>query len=355
MISIKRLIESNTEENLQALLRAYRDALGAVGEAGMRTCPPAGAALRESLDNLQEHLAGELTPAVVESTGAGVREKIGVWGDSAAEHFNRQTGEVKEIMLVLARTAEALGRRDRQYGSQFREFTEQLRNVANLEDLNRMRASLLESAVALKGCVEKMALENQETVARLSQEVHKYEARLDAAERQASSDPLTGLENRRKVERSIERRLENGQTFTVILIDLNGFKQINDGYGHLAGDQVLKQFADELKSVFRVVDVVGRWGGDEFVVVLDATAAEAESYIERIRKWVFGNYSLGAKNGGRQVCVEGALGVAAGRPGDTLAALVGRADAAMYRDKHAAAAGARAKPDGPRGKPVAPD
>lgn len=335
MISIKRLIESNAEENLQALLHAYREALGAMGEVGVRTCPPAGATLREGLNNLQQHLAGELTPALVESTGEEVQEQIGRWGDCAAGRFSRQTGEVKEIMLVLARTAEALGRRDRQYGSQFQEFTDRLRSIANLEDLNRMRSSLLDSAVALKGCVEKMAEENRETVARLSYEVNKFRVRLDAAEHLAASDPLTGLENRRKVERSIGHRLENGQSFSVILIDLNGFKKINDGHGHLAGDQVLKQFAEELKSVFRVVDVVGRWGGDEFIVVLDATAAEAEAYSERIRKWVFGNYTLGAKSGGRQARVDGAIGVAASRPGDTLVTLVGRADAAMYEDKRA--------------------
>ena len=333
MISIKRLIESKAEENLQALVRAYREALGAIGEVGARTCPPAGAALREGLDNLQQRLAGELTPTLVESTGAEVEEEIGRWGDSAAERFSQQTGEVKEIMLVLARTAEALGRRDHEYSSQFQEFTERLRTIASLEDMNRMRASLLESAVALKGCVEKMAAENRETVARLSHEVNKYQVRLDAAERQAASDPLTGLENRRKVERSIERRIESGQGFSVILIDLNGFKQINDCHGHLAGDRVLKLFAEELKAVFRVVDVVGRWGGDEFIVVLDGTAAEAESYLERIRKWAFGIYALDAKKGGRRARVKGAIGVAACQPGDTLATVVERADAAMYEDK----------------------
>ena len=93
---------------------------------------------------------------------------------------------------MLARTAEALGRRDQQYGSQFHEFTERLRTIANLEDLDRMRPRCCESAVALKGCVEKMAEENQETVARLSHEVNKYQARLDAAEHLAASDPLTG-------------------------------------------------------------------------------------------------------------------------------------------------------------------
>ena len=121
----------------------------------------------------------------------------------------------------------------------------------------------------------------------------------------------------------------------MILIDLNGFKKINDGHGHLAGDRVLKQFAEELKSVFRVVDVVGRWGGDEFIVVLDATAAEAEAYSERSASGSSAITRWGAKSGGRQARVDGAIGVAASRPGDTLVTLVGRAVAAMYEDKRA--------------------
>ena len=76
------------------------------------------------------------------------------------------------------------------------------------------------------------------------------------------------------------------------MLDLNGFKQVNDTYGHEAGDDLLKQFSTELRSASRATDVVGRWGGDEFIVVLDGNLTEAQSHVERMQKWVFGSYTL---------------------------------------------------------------
>jgi len=118
-------------------------------------------------------------------------------------------------------------------------------------------------------------------------------------------------------------------------LDLNCFKKINDSCGHLAGDQVLQQFSTELKGVFRVTDSIGRWGGDEFVVVMDSSQSEADDYAARIKRWVFGDYTVGAAGERRKVHVEAAMGVAEWRSGETMAQLLGRVDQAMYKQKHA--------------------
>jgi diguanylate cyclase (GGDEF)-like protein len=157
-----------------------------------------------------------------------------------------------------------------------------------------------------------------------------------ALERRATTDELTGLVNRREFERVAEEmllaadRFENG--ICVMLIDLNGFKQINDSLGHQFGDLVLKAVAERLRSAVRDTDVVGRWGGDEFVILLpgivDGTGVRAAA--ERIGR------SLAATPVVRDVSITGAIGAALfPRHGVELGGLLSAADVAMYGAKAA--------------------
>jgi diguanylate cyclase (GGDEF)-like protein len=157
-----------------------------------------------------------------------------------------------------------------------------------------------------------------------------------ALERRATTDELTGLVNRREFERVAEEmllaadRFENG--ICVMLIDLNGFKQINDTLGHQFGDLVLKAVAERLRSAVRDTDVVGRWGGDEFVILLpgivDGTGVRAAA--ERIGR------SLAETPVVRDVSITGSIGAALfPRHGVELGELLSAADVAMYSAKAA--------------------
>ena len=334
MISIKKLIERNGEELFHATLDSYCSLLKAIGESGVQACPPVGSTLRQNLLPLQAAFSTEPTPTLLRETGQKVEAEITQWGCGAADYFKHRAGEIKELMMILARTAELIGERDQRYSRQFEEFTGRLEGMADLHDLAQIRDSLVKSAIDLKACAEAMAAESQQSVARLRADVRVYQERLDEAEQLARRDPLTGLDNRRGVESSIESRIRQGRTFSVLILDLNGFKQLNDTCGHLAADEVLKQFSAELKSGFRAADIVGRWGGDEFIVVLDGGRQKANVHLERITRWVFGDYTVRVGETSRKVPVSAAIGVAEWQAGDSMRTLLERADAAMYRDKH---------------------
>ncbi|HEY5938469.1 MAG TPA: GGDEF domain-containing protein, partial [Kofleriaceae bacterium] len=120
----------------------------------------------------------------------------------------------------------------------------------------------------------------------------RAEAALRASEAKmrdlAIRDGLTGLFNRRHVlevlENAVVRSLEDGQRLSVALIDLDFFKKVNDEHGHLIGDAVLRDFANQLRQRLRASDVVGRYGGEEFVIVLaSATADAARRILETLR------------------------------------------------------------------------
>jgi diguanylate cyclase (GGDEF)-like protein len=118
-------------------------------------------------------------------------------------------------------------------------------------------------------------------------------------------------------------------------VDIDDFKKVNDTYGHLTGDELLRQFAAEIKSVCRSKDLIGRWGGDEFIILLDCGLAMATSQIDRLREWVCGNYKLEGKSGQISLRVNASIGLAEHQPPEPMKALLSRADAAMYKNKAA--------------------
>jgi diguanylate cyclase (GGDEF)-like protein len=162
---------------------------------------------------------------------------------------------------------------------------------------------------------------------------------LQKFERNATTDALTGLHNRHAMEetfpREVSRCLQNGQPVSLIMIDVDQFKRFNDLFGHVAGDRVLTAVARILQKQFRPRDLLVRFGGDEFAVLLPGIgAAEAMTIAERVREAVSG--TTGDSNDSLiQVPVEVSMGIAELEPGGTFESLLRAADAALYRAKDA--------------------
>ena len=151
-------------------------------------------------------------------------------------------------------------------------------------------------------------------------------------ERRAHHDPLTGLYNRghieEKLKAEVERSLRYRNALSVILFDIDHFKQINDTYGHDVGDEVLQAVARRVERSLRSVDRVGRWGGEEFLVILAETGKDSALLVaENLRRTVAeGEYGLPSP-------VTVSVGVAQFRSSDGTGSLVKRADQALYRAK----------------------
>lgn len=165
-------------------------------------------------------------------------------------------------------------------------------------------------------------------------EIHQLQERL---KEQAIRDPLTGLHNRRYLDETLPRELarakREGYPLSVVMIDLDRFKQINDNYGHPAGDEVITTLAQLLKTATRTSDVACRYGGEEFLVALPRM--ELEGAMVRANEWRTALADTFIRHGQFELKVTLSAGVATfPEHGSTVDALLELADHALYQSKH---------------------
>jgi len=163
---------------------------------------------------------------------------------------------------------------------------------------------------------------------------------VQATMQMAVRDSLTGLNNRRYFDSHVETMFNKasigGKPFALIIIDIDHFKQVNDTYGHPVGDEVLRLFSERLVKSVRSKDLASRFGGEEFVIAMPDTDGELAMVVaERMRREI-AEHPMVCENGTLQIPVTLSAGIAAlSSPDDSVAAMLERADKALYEAKRA--------------------
>ncbi|MPV67466.1 GGDEF domain-containing protein [Burkholderia sp. BE17] len=178
----------------------------------------------------------------------------------------------------------------------------------------------------------------REAMARTERALQELQRTNEKLEYMAATDPLTGAANRRRfierVEVEIARARRNGAPFSLLALDLDHFKAINDCYGHQTGDQVLQRFVKKCLDAIRPYDGVARVGGEEFMVLLPQAALDTARLVgERIRAAIAGTpFETGD---GKPIEVTVSVGISEfGRDGETIDAILRKADERLYQAKH---------------------
>ncbi|MCX2684175.1 GGDEF domain-containing protein [Pseudomonas sp. DCB_AW] len=174
-----------------------------------------------------------------------------------------------------------------------------------------------------------------ERVANMEHEALGYREHLEEQRQKALLDPLTGLPNRAAWSEHLEREMldwhENGGHLAMAILDLDHFKRINDNYGHLAGDKVLKIVADQLRKRLRGRDFIARFGGEEFVLLFPQTSPAAAAQMAELLRATIEACPFHFK--GERVVITASIGLGAFRSGERGDQVLKRADTALYRAK----------------------
>lgn len=206
-----------------------------------------------------------------------------------------------------------------------------LEGLLGTMDEHQQQRDLREQEVAarLKGLAER--------VAHMEQEAQGYREHLEVQRQKALLDPLTGLPNRaawsERLDYEVNAWHQRGNSLSLAMLDLDHFKRINDGYGHLAGDKVLKIIANVLSKRLRPTDFIARFGGEEFVLLMpDSALADALAVGEVLREAIA---ACPFHFKGEPVTITVSMGVAQFQPGERSDLALKRADEALYRAKAA--------------------
>lgn len=272
-------------------LECYLYSIIEIAEIIQAISPEVAASLSQSLLTLHSRISADPTPAALEQS----------------------RGELHDILETFCRKA-------------------RLQNETLARDLQQTLSMVAQSEDASSG-------PNREDLARLRQKIVEIQRRLHEVELLATLDPLTGVANRRDLDRELAARIEARQEFCVLLFDVDGFKEINDRYGHLYGDQVLKQLATRLSGQVRARDYICRWGGDEFLAILACDLAIAESRARQIAERLKGPYHIVVAGGEVRVDVAVTVGLVQYCAGESPEQIFRRVDEAMYRQKRLAPSG----------------
>jgi diguanylate cyclase (GGDEF)-like protein len=218
--------------------------------------------------------------------------------------------------------------------------------LAEFRDLVLLRLASIRNALEEKRRSEAMRHERLEeemeslnqNLSRMKKEVDQVHEKRKALEKEVLIDSLTGVANRRalrdRLKSEMYRFQRYGQVFSLVFFDVDRFKSINDTHGHWAGDRCLKEVVKRIAPILRETDLIGRWGGDEFVLIFSATDLEnAATVAERLRKLIQNTRLVYHKNEISMTVSVGVTQVISGDP--SLESVFNRADKAMYKSKKA--------------------
>ncbi|GBD44657.1 Diguanylate cyclase VdcA [bacterium HR40] len=254
---------------------------------------------------------------------AGLEQAIERAGEQLAELGSRLDDEVAEAEVGFRQSAERIERL--------------VARAADSEEPRELK-DLLARALAETRAVVEAALQLEHRLHVTRAELSAVTEAFISARREAETDPLTGLPNRRRFERAVahavERVRRGGPAPILLLADIDHFKDFNDRHGHVTGDLVLKAVAQLLRRNVDERDLVSRWGGEEFAILLQPRGlAQGEAVAERLRRTV-GSRRIRQRTTGRDLgTVTLSIGVGEASPYDTPEEWIERVDRALYRAK----------------------
>ncbi len=240
-----------------------------------------------------------------------------------------------ELLCKLGEIAAASGEGTANYARALVTSEQELGAINDAAGLQRVIRSLVDSTTAARSTTEKVQAE----LAASRTEMAQLRSNLGDLQTEALTDPLTGLHNRRGFERTLAELYGEGSnrlpSAALLLADIDHFKRVNDTYGHLVGDQVIRATAQVLKGAVKGRDVVARFGGEEFMVLLPETPGQgALALAEQIRA-AFGKLRI-RRSGSDEVIsqVTISIGVATPLAGESVEQAIDRADKALYQAKN---------------------
>ncbi|MCD6151706.1 MAG: diguanylate cyclase [Deltaproteobacteria bacterium] len=263
-----------------------------------------------------------------------IKELIDSKDGNGKRELKQQQESTMEIVDAVVEVINGLDHSTKSHDQNLKSHEQKLKGMEKVVDLVELKKLITDEI----GKVRESNVSLQHKLTKAQQDVHVLQSQLAQITDLATIDELTGLYNRRALfsrlveEHSrVERYKEN---FSLMIFDIDDFKQVNDTYGHQVGDAILKNLAHFLKGNLRTSDFISRFGGEEFIAILPSTEMEKARRVAEKMRHMLGKKVFEDKKGAVKIKITVSIGISQCTPGDTVDNLIKRADDALYMAKN---------------------
>jgi diguanylate cyclase len=295
--------------------------------------------LSGQITSVQDILAGPISHGALMDATRNLKEVI--YKQSMLKHSLTEAKiKVKSMMITFIDRLGAVAVSTGDYHEKIDQYSRQISQARDISELNRvlddvMRDTRIAQTEALRSRDEMMTARQE--VQEAENRIQELEAKLEQMSELVREDQLTGSLNRRGLDDVFERELARSERrkspLCIAMLDLDDFKRLNDTYGHSTGDEALVHLVRVIKDTLRTMDVIARFGGEEFLIVLpDTPLADALQTVTRLQRELTKRIFM---HNNERLLITFSAGVAMRMPGEEVAALIKRADDAQYQAKKA--------------------
>jgi diguanylate cyclase (GGDEF)-like protein len=277
-----------------------------------------------------------LSPAdslpVLESVGRAIEQQLRSYGQRLRQN-GCSASDLRDVLDALNASIQMILNTGTQQEAAMRGVAGRLKIACESDNVALLRILVRHQSIELSRLADETQRHSLTVADQFRQQVVALSAGLNSARDEARRDVLTGMINRRALE-ELFHEFEGRPTLRcLILLDIDRFKSVNDRYGYLAGDELLRQIAARIQAALDPAAVAARWGGDEFIVLLEGDLPAGMSLARHLNQQLCASYDLSAGKTS-QIHVQASVGLSEWKLGESAASVLQRADLALKARKH---------------------
>jgi len=293
----------------------------------------------KQIDDLSEKFVTEKKTKAVETFFESYKKSIPAFIREQKEYLNSREKELWDIIGLQRTAITTLGTENRDYNRKVYEQSKQIEATTMLDDIKIMKKNLKKEVASIQATVRKKEERDRQQMDALSKQVSRLNVELKEVKTKAMTDGLTKAYNREAfdsyIRKIVDRNTIKPSPFSLLMLDIDDFKKINDTYGHQIGDRVLVALVKKCTEFIRDEDFLARYGGEEFVIVLPgASLRNALKKAQRLRKAIAGtHYTTDKEKGGKGLSITVSIGASSFSKKDSVSTVIDRSDQALYQAK----------------------
>ena len=293
----------------------------------------------KQIDDLSEAFVTEKKLKTVESIFERRKKTIPAFIRGQKEYLNTREREIWDIIGLQRTAISTLGTENQTYNRKVYGQSKQLEAITILDDIKTMKKNIKKEVMSIQAIVRKKEEQDRQQMEALAKQISSLNVELKKVKTKAMTDGLTKAYNREAFDSYIRKIVDQNSIksspFSLLMLDIDDFKKINDGYGHQIGDRVLVALVKKCAEFIRDEDFLARYGGEEFIIVLPgASLRNALKKAQRLRKTIAEtHYTTDKEKGGKGLSITVSIGASSFRKNDSVSTVIDRSDQALYQAK----------------------